>query len=155
MYGVERAAKGLAPEARAALRQKESLPRLNEIYAELVKHQPHAEGKVKEAINYTLKAFEALRSFIFDGRLEIDNNFIERNIRGIALTKKNSLFAGNDITADVWAIYFSLIQSAHLNNVDPRRYLNWVVQEIERQWDEEIDYSLLMPWNCPIGHFNT
>jgi len=79
-----------------------------------------------------------------------DNNPVERCIRGIALTKKNSLFAGNHDAAEVWAVYYSLIKSARLNRVNPRSYLNWVVGEIESS-KGETDYGKLMPWHCPVG----
>lgn len=154
MYAVEKAAKGLSHEERAAMRQERSLPVLNALHAELLKHQGQVEGKLKTAINYTLKAFDGLRRFIFDGRLEIDNNPVERCIRGIALTKKNSLFAGNHEAAQTWAIYYTLIETARLNQVNPRSYLNWVTSEIERQWGN-VDYSQLMPWHCPIGHIES
>nr|WP_084197410.1 transposase [Paracoccus versutus] len=104
MYAVEKAARGLPPDVRRAMRQERTLPVLAEIWAELVKAEPGAQGTLKKAVNYALKAFDALQRFAFDGRLEIDNNPVERCIRGIALTKKNSLFAGNHEAAEVWAI---------------------------------------------------
>ena len=143
MYAVEKAAKGLHPKERAQLRLEKTLPILTELKAILTKHQDDATGKLKTAINYTLNAFDGLQWFVFDGRLEIDNNAVERCIRGIALTKKNSLFAGNHEAAEVWATYYSLIESARLNKVNPRSYLNWVVQEIERNRGE-LDYGQLM-----------
>lgn len=151
MYVVEKAASNLPPAEREAKRQEHSLPILNELYAELVKNSDNAHGALKAAINYTLNAFDGLKPFIFDGRLEIDNNPVERCIRGIALTKKNSLFAGTHEAANVWATYYSLIESARLNRVNPRSYLIWVVNEIERTRGE-LDYGLLMPWHCPTGH---
>ncbi|MDR5654734.1 IS66 family transposase [Ruixingdingia sedimenti] len=108
------------------------------------------QQSLKKAINYALKAFEPLQRFIFDGRIEIDNNAVERCMRGIALTKKNSLFAGNNEAAKVWAIYCSLIESARLNGVNPRRYLNWVVEQIEAN-KGDVDYRSLLPWHCPVG----
>ena len=150
MYAVEKVARGLPPDEREKLRQEQSLPVLTEIRSELVKSAPKAQGLLKKAIDYTLKAFEALQRFIFDGRIEIDNNAIERCIRGIALTKKNSLFAGNHEAAKTWAIYYSLIESSRLNGINPRSYLNWVVEQIEcRKGD--VDYGSLLPWNCPVG----
>nr|WP_276612536.1 transposase [Pseudorhodobacter turbinis] len=151
MYAVEKAAHGLPPADREALRQKYSLPILDQLHSELLENRDEAHGGLRTAINYTLKAFDSLRHFIFDGKLEIDNNPVERCIRGIALTKKNSLFAGTHEAADVWAIYYSLIESARLNKINARSYVNWVVGEIERTRGE-IDYSLLMPWHCPNGH---
>jgi len=150
MYAVEKAARGLPPEARTAMRQERTLPVLAEIRAELLKAEHGAQGTLKKAVNYTLKAFDALQRFAFDGRLEIDNNPIERCIRGIALTKKNSLFAGSHDAAQVWAVYYSLIESARLNRINPRSYLNWVVGEIERN-QGDVDLSTLMPWHCPVG----
>lgn len=153
MYAVEKAAKGLPPKEREQLRLEKTLPILTELKAILTKHQDDATGKLKTAINYTLNAFDGLQRFVFDGRLEIDNNAVERCIRGIALTKKNSLFAGNHEAAEVWATYYSLIESARLNKVNPRSYLNWVVQEIERNRGE-LDYGQLMPWHCPVGRID-
>ena len=46
---------------------------------------------------------------------------------------------------------YTLIESTGLNRVNPRAYLNWVVEEIERSGGE-IDYATLMPWYCPVGH---
>lgn len=153
MYAVEKAARGLPPLEREKLRQEQSLPVLFEIRSELVQNESKAQGLVKKAIDYTLKAFEALQRFVFDGRIEIDNNAIERCIRGIALTKKNSLFAGNHEAAKVWAIYYSLIESARLNGVNPRQYLNWVVEQIEVN-KGEVDYGSLLPWRCPVGRID-
>ena len=91
-----------------------------------------------------------LSFFIEDGRLEIDNNPVERCIRGIAITRKNSLFAGTHEMAEVWATYFTLIETCKLNRIDPRRYLNWATSEIER-CRGDLDYALLLPWHCPVG----
>ena len=55
--------------------------------------------------------------------------------------------------AKVWAIYNSLIESARLNRINPRSYLNWVVGEIERARGD-LDYTLLMPWHCPVGRLD-
>lgn len=74
VYGVERQIKGLTPIERAGKRHEHSLPILQSIKAELMQCKDDAQGKVKTAIEYTLKAFEGLQHFIFDGRLEIDNN---------------------------------------------------------------------------------
>ena len=150
MYAVEKAARGLPAEVRLAMRQDKTLPILAEIRSELVKAEPKVQGSVKKAVSYTLNAFDALQRFAFDGRLEIDNNPVERCIRGIALTKKNSLFAGNHEAGQVWAIFYSLIESACLNRINPRSYLKWVVGEIERHRGD-VDHAMLMPWHCPVG----
>src|SRR5215210_5319400 len=54
------------------------------------------KSKLAEAIRYTLSRWEGLTRFIDDGRIELDNNTVERSIRPIALNRKNALFAGSD-----------------------------------------------------------
>jgi transposase len=135
---------------REAARQEKSLPLMLQIRDDMLKHVAVAEGKVRTAINYAQKSWDDLQRFIFDGRIEIDSNSIERCMRGIALSKKNSLFAGSHDAAKVWAIYYTLFETARMNGVNPRSYLNWVVIEIERHRGK-LDHSQLMPWHCPVG----
>ena len=52
--------------------------------------------KLAEAIRYALSRWQGLTRFIDDGRIELDNNTVERSIRGIKLSRKNALFAGSD-----------------------------------------------------------
>jgi transposase len=49
-------------------------------------------------------------ALIDDGRIELDNNTVERSIRPIALNRKNALFAGFDGGAEHWATITSLIE---------------------------------------------
>lgn len=106
-----------------------------------------AKGKLKTAANYFLAAWDDMTRYIYDGRMAIDNNPVERGMRPVALTKKNSLFAGNHEAAKKWALFNALIETARLNAVTPFRYLNWVVDQIELG-RELTDYSQLMPWHC-------
>jgi hypothetical protein len=76
--------------------------------------------KLAEAIRYAISRWAGLSRFLDDGRIEIDNNTVERSIRPLALTRNNSLFAGSDGGGEHWAILASLIETAKLNDVDPR-----------------------------------
>ena len=81
-----------------------------------------------------------------NGRIELDNNIVERSIRPLALTRKNSLFAGSDGGADHWAILASLIETAKLNDIDPQAYITSVITRIvDGHPQSQIDQ--LMPWN--------
>src|SRR3954453_9844276 len=53
--------------------------------------------------SYALRHWTGLVLFLDDGRLELDTNIIEREIRPIALGRKNSLFAGSDGGGRHWA----------------------------------------------------
>jgi GT2 family glycosyltransferase len=73
-----------------------------------------------EAIRYALRHWPGLVLFLEDGRIELDNNTVERALRPIALGRKNALFAGSDGGARHWAIVASLVATAKLNGVEPQ-----------------------------------
>jgi hypothetical protein len=83
-----------------------------------------------------------------DGRIEIDNNSVERTIRPIALNRKNALFAGHDAGAENWAIIASLIETCKLNAVDPFAYQSAALTRlVNGHKQSRIDE--LMPWKYP------
>lgn len=91
---------------------------------------PQKGGTVK-AINYALNNEEALRHFLTDGRVEIDNNASERALRGLAVGRKNWLFAGADGGGETAACIYTLIETAKLNGVNPWKYLKLVLSVIQ------------------------
>ena len=93
--------------------------------------------------------WEALTRYLHDGRIEIDNNAAERSIRGIALGRKNYLFAGSDAGGGRAATIYSLIETAKLNGIDPEAWLRDVLARIA---DHPINrVAELLPWNCPVS----
>jgi transposase len=84
--------------------------------------------------------------FLEDGRIELDNNPVERAIRPLALGRKNHLFAGSDGGGVRWATICSLIASAKLNNVEP---FSWLRDVLQRMTDGHPASRLdeLLPWN--------
>ena len=101
--------------------------------------------KLAEAIRYALSRWAGLGFFLDDGRVEIDNNTVERAIRPIALNRKNALFAGHDRGGVHWGIMASLIETCKLNAVDPQAYLASVLSRLVNGWPmRKIDD--LMPW---------
>jgi transposase len=68
-------------------------------------------GKLAEALGYGLNHWHGLCRYFDDGRIEIDSNTVERSIRGLALTRKNALFAGHDRGAAGWAMIASLLET--------------------------------------------
>lgn len=79
--------------------------------------------KLAAAIRYALSRWPGLSLFLDDGRIELDNNVVERSIRPLALTRKNALFAGSDGGAEHWAVIASLVETCKLNSIDPQAYL--------------------------------
>ena len=65
--------------------------------------QVSAKSPLAKAIRYTLRHWNGLTVFLADGRVEVDSNSIERNMRPIALGRRNHLFAGSERGARAWA----------------------------------------------------
>lgn len=100
---------------------------------------------VREGIRYALTRWRGLTRFIDDGRIELDNNTVERSIRGIKLCRKNALFAGSDGGAEHWAVVASLIETCKINEIDPLAYLTDVLTRIVNGHPNR-DIDQLLPW---------
>jgi transposase len=83
-----------------------------------------------KAVGYTLKRWEALGRYAEDPMLAIDSNAVEREIRPVALGKKNWLFCASEVGAEASAIIYSLIASCRLAEIDPSEYLTDVLERI-------------------------
>ena len=99
-----------------------------------------------ESLLYIARFWKGLTLFLSDGRIEMDNNAVERTIRPIALNRKNALFTGHDTGAHNWGIVASLIETAKLIKIKPHAYLTATLQAIvaghkQRQVEQ------LLPWN--------
>ena len=90
---------------------------------------------------------DGLILYLDDGRLEMDTNGVERAIRPVTITRKNSLFAGSDAGARRWAIANTLIQTCKLNGVEPLGYLTDVLQRIVSGRTKNHELHALLPWN--------
>jgi transposase len=76
-----------------------------------------------KAFTYACNHWPLLYGYLQDGKLLVDNNGAERAIRPVTLYRKNSLFAGNEHGAHRAALFFSLLETCNLNNIDPFEYL--------------------------------
>ncbi len=145
---MEKRIRGEPAEARRRKRQADSR-RLIEAMKPWLENQLRRvppRGRLAEAIRYALARWPALCRFLDDGRIELDNNPVERAIRPVALGRKNHLFAGSDGGGERWATVCSLIATARLNDVEPYAYLSDVLR---RMTDGHPVNRLddLLPWN--------
>ena len=84
--------------------------------------------------------------FLTDGRVEVDNNTVERTIRAISLGRKNALFAGSASGGESWAILASMINTAKLHGLDPQTYLADVLERIVSERTKANALQELLPW---------
>ena len=98
------------------------------------------------AIQYALNLWPALLRYCDDGIIEIDNSAAERALRGVAIGRRNYLFAGADSGGERAAAIYSLIGTAKLNGVAPEAWLRHVLANIAEHPVNRVDDFL--PWNC-------
>jgi transposase len=122
IFDIEREINGQTADERLAVRRVRVTPLVAELEAwmraERAKFSRHSE--VAKAMDYMLKRWAAFTRFLDDGRICLTNNAAERELRGIALGRKSWLFAGSDRGGERVAVMYTLIQTAKLNDVDPR-----------------------------------
>ncbi len=148
LYAIEADLRGQPAQDRRAARQERSRPLVDALHVWLTAQLGRVSGKsnLAEAIRYALRHWPGLVLFLDDGRLELDNNTIERAIRPIALGRKNSLFAGSDGGACHWAIVASLVATAKLNGVEPLAWLTDVLERMVSGLTKAHELERLLPW---------
>ncbi len=124
LYAIEKKAKELTSKDRAQLRQKEAIPVLEALVARLDGWQTDALPKspLGKAVFYAKAQWTTLVRYVDDGDLEIDNNAVERSIRGVAIGRKNWMFAGSYEGAKRAAVLYSLVESCKAVGVEPFAY---------------------------------
>jgi transposase len=148
LYEVEREVKHLKPDERGRIRKDKSKLLVDALHQwMLLQRQRVTDGTATaKALDYSLKRWVALTRFVDDGCLPIDNNWIENQIRPIAIGRGNWLFAGSLRAGQRAAAVMSLIQSAKLNGHDPYVYLKDVLARLPTQKNSRIDELLPHRW---------
>ncbi|HUG35877.1 MAG TPA: IS66 family transposase, partial [Candidatus Limnocylindrales bacterium] len=139
----------LPPGARSELRQERSTPVLDKLKrwfgATHGSEPPSTE--LRKAADYVLNHWAALTRFVTDGRVSLDNNVCEQQLRDIALGRKNFLFAGSHEAAKRAADLYSLTRTCAQYGVPPLPYFTEVLAKLARGWDtDRLDELLPHRW---------
>jgi hypothetical protein len=145
LYDIEERGSRLDPTARLLLRRRESVPLMRRL--ELLLESPSAQrllpkSKLAAAVGYLRNNWEAFKRFLSDGRLPIDNNDAERNLRRIAVGRKNWMFVGSRDGGDRTAVILTVIASAHRHDLDVWVYLRDILKRLAAG---ETDLDALLP----------
>ena len=151
VYEIEREVKEIATDQRQTIRQQQTKPLLDALHQWMVlQRQKVPEGSASaKALDYSLRRWEALTRFVDDGQLPVDNNWIENQIRPIAIGRNNWLFAGSLRAGQRAAAVMTLIQSARLNGHDPYAYLKDVLARLPTQRVSLVHELLPHRWFAP------
>ncbi len=148
LYQIEKEAKikNLEPQEIYQLRQEKAKPVLDAIKTWLTAKQPISppKGLLGRAINYSLKHWQKLIVYIEDGRLSPDNNAAENAIRPFVVGRKNWLFAGHPNGAEAGATFYSLVETAKANGLEPYNYLRYIFENLPLAKADQ-EYKNLLP----------
>jgi transposase len=129
LYDVEDRGRDFTAGDRQALRQRESVPTLDRIETYLDELTPRILPKsaLGKALTYARNQRAALRQYVSDGRLTIDNNISERTLRLQALGRKNWEFLGSKAAGPRAAVLFTILAGAKRHRLEPWAYLRDVL----------------------------
>jgi transposase len=152
LYAIERDIKGLSDEARREARQARAAPLLESLhaFAHSVQREALPSGMLGEALAYLTRQWPKLIRYVQDGRLAIDTNLAENAIRPFALGRRNWLFADTVKGAKASAAFYSLVESAKANGLEPYAYLRRLFERLPHAKSVE-DFEALLPFstfNC-------
>jgi hypothetical protein len=155
LYRIEKQARDEKPEDGETqadcirrFRQKHSLPVLNALKTWLDEITPKVlpDSKFGDAVSYTLNQWDYLRRYTEDGRMPIDNNLLERDIRIFACGRKNWLFSDTVDGVRASAVIYSLMPTCRACGVEPLAWLRHVLTELPQRPEGAVIEDLL-PFN--------
>ncbi|MBY0415067.1 MAG: IS66 family transposase [Bdellovibrionales bacterium] len=149
LYALEKKMRDLKLNfhTRKRLRQKQAWPILKAmrpwLKQQLAKTPP--KSKLGQAIEYMLNQWSYVTGYLRHGAAEIDTNWVENEIRPIALGKKNWLFMEGEKSGEVNAFWYSIVLSALLNEINPRVYIHFLLMKMHDLRLGKVDPMTLLP----------
>jgi transposase len=110
------------------------------------------KAPIADAIGYVRNQWGALTRFVEDARLKLDNNIAERQLRRVAVGRKNWLFAGSEDGAERACVLYSLLATCKLHGVNPFEYLRDVIMRVGRHPARHVLELSPKAWKQKIKH---
>lgn len=146
LYKIEEQIKDFSQEDKKQTRQQKSRPILNEMktWIDEVRQKITPKSVAGKAINYAYNEWKYLVKYLDDGNLNISNVWVENKIRPFVIGRKNWLFSTSVDGANASAMYYSLIETAKANDLEPFDYLSKMLDKLPHAQTVE-DYERLLP----------
>ena len=149
LFGIEQEIADKTAEQRYEERLKQAKPVLDAMFAWANSRTAAPKSALGKAFHYLKEQWPYLTNYLKDGRLEISNNRAERSIKPFVIDRKNFLFANMPKGATGSAVMFSLIQTAIENDLDPYKYLTWLLRKAkDADLTDAGTVQSLLPWNA-------
>src|ERR1700722_19237746 len=147
LYDVEDRAREMSADTRQKMRAAEATPVLDRIGARLAELEKRVLPKsvLAKAVSYANNQWQALRRYVEDGRLSIDNNLSERTLRHQAIGRKNWLFLGSEQAGPRAAVLFTILAGAKRHRIEPWPYLRELLLRLHGD-DSRLDELLPDRW---------
>lgn len=150
LFKLEEKAAKLSPEKRQKLRLAEEEPILRAYWCwlENLDERPLG-GKLKTAVEYSLKQRPYLENYLHDSRCQLSNNWAENAVRPFVVGRKNWMFSTSVEGAKASAVVYSLVETAKANNLNPRDYLKILLENLPAMEIHQNPASAdqLLPWS--------
>jgi hypothetical protein len=150
LYEIERQAKEMPEEVRRQMRQDLAVPILDQMHTWLegLQKQLLPKDPFREAVNYALNQWQALCCYTSAGFLAIDNNWAEREMKRIAIGRKNWLFFGSAEGGKTAAILFTFTSTCHRLSINPWAYLRDVLTRLPTTPPDQLTDLLPDRWQA-------
>ena len=142
----------LTPEERYTKRLELEKPVLDAllVWANEASTKTAPKSTLGKALHYLREQWPYLVRYLEDGRLELSNNRAERSIKPFVMGRKNWLFSNTPAGAQSSAVIYSLIETAKENDLDPYRYLVWLLNHAPGlSRTDEVWAESFLPVNAP------
>ena len=148
LYELERQAKDFSDAQRLQMRQDLAVPILAQFRAwlEAQRLEVLPKSPMAEALGYALNNWAALVRYTDAGFLAIDNNVAEREMKRIAVGRKNWLTIGSPRGGQTAAVLFSYTSTCQRLGIEPWRYLRDVFERLPSHPPERLAELLPDEW---------
>ena len=146
---------GMSFDERKAKRQELSKPIMEamKLWMETEGVKYSESSLIGKAITYAYTRWDNMMRYLDDGRLLLDNNLAENEIRPVTLGRKNYLFCGNHEAAQNMAVVCSLLATCRNHDVNPRDYLNDIISQMPYHTKASYEELLqLLPHKWKLTH---
>lgn len=141
---LEGDARRQAELCRLEVRDREARPLLEKLKAWALNQMGLPKSQLRKAVEYMLRYWDGLNTFLEDAYVPLDNNASERALRGLVLGRKNHYGSRSERGTKVAAILYTVLDTAVLCDLDPEKFLHYAVTE------HLATGRAALPWSCSL-----